>query len=315
MGQSEWLLEQFKQREDLMRSIAYRMLGSINDTDDALQEAWFRLSRADVNGVENLDAWLTTVVGRVCLNMLRSRDRRREEPFGVHVPDPIVTAWDDHDPQAETLLAESVGLALMVVVETLPPAERLAYVLHDMFAVPFDEIGRMLGRSPAAARQLASRARRRVQGDTRVPDADLTTQREIVTAFFAAARDGDFNCLVSLLHPDITLIADGYPAREHDVLTLRGAQRVARASLVGARSGRELYPARVNGGPGAVIVENGTAVSVLGFTVVGDRIVEIDAISDRSRLVRLNLDDVITGNAQLANRVTVCCITCRHTGE
>jgi RNA polymerase sigma factor (sigma-70 family) len=295
MDQSEWLVQQFQDREDLMRSIAYRMLGSIPDTDDALQEVWFRLSRADVDGVENLDAWLTTVVGRVCLNMLRSRARRREEPFGVRVPDPIITEHDP-GPQEEVLLAESVGLALMVVVETLPPAERLAYVLHDMFAVPFDEIGRMLDRSADAARQIASRARRRVHGRARIPDSDLTTQQKVVNAFFAAARDGDFDRLVSLLDPDIELVIDGYHRGGRGFLTLRGAQRVARASLVGARSERELYPAVVNGGPGAVIVEDGTAVSVMGFTVFGERIVEIDALADPVRLATLDLDRIIAAS-------------------
>ncbi|MGH2894586.1 MAG: sigma-70 family RNA polymerase sigma factor [Solirubrobacteraceae bacterium] len=295
MGQSDWLAERFQEREDLMRSIAYRMLGSISDTDDALQEVWVRLSRADVDGVENLDAWLTTVVGRVCLNILRSRARRREEPFGVRVPDPIITGYGDCDPQGEVLLAESVGLALMVVVETLPPPERLAYVLHDMFAVPFDEIGRMLDRSATAARQLASRARRRVQGEANVPDADLTAQQPVVNAFFAAAREGDFERLVSLLDPEITLISDGTPRRAGRSVTIRGAERVARASLIGASSGRELYPAVVNGGPGAVIVENGTAVSIMGFAVVKDRIVEIDAVSDPARLAQLDLAHIITG--------------------
>jgi RNA polymerase sigma factor (sigma-70 family) len=294
MDHSEWLVARFQEREGLMRAIAYRMLGSISETDDALQEVWFRLSRADVDGVENLDAWLTTVVGRVCLNMLRSRARRREEPFGVRVPDPIVILHDDHGPQAEVLLAESVGLALMVVVETLPPPERLAYVLHDMFGVPFEEIGAMLERSPAAARQLASRACRRVQGEANIPDSDLTVQQEVVDAFFAAARDGDFDRLVALLHPDITLISDGTPGRAGGQITLRGAEHVARASLSGARSGRELYPAVVNGGPGAVIVQDGTPVSIMGFTVLAGQIVEIDAVSDPARIARLDLDHIIS---------------------
>jgi RNA polymerase sigma factor (sigma-70 family) len=294
MDQSEWLVARFQEREGLMRAIAYRMLGSISETDDALQEVWFRLSRADVDGVENLDAWLTTVVGRVCLNMLRSRARRREEPFGVRVPDPIITRHDDHGPQAELLLAESVGLALMVVVETLPPPERLAYVLHDMFGVPFEEIGTMLERSPAAARQLASRARDRVQGEANIPDSDLTVQQEVVNAFFAAAREGDFDRLVALLDPDITLISDGTPGRAGAQITLRGAEHVARASLNGARSGRELYPAVVNGGPGAVIVQDGTPVTIMGFAVLAGQIVEIDAVSDPARIARLDLDHIIS---------------------
>ncbi|HEX5194047.1 MAG TPA: RNA polymerase sigma factor SigJ [Solirubrobacteraceae bacterium] len=289
MRDSKWLVERFEERRGLLRAVAYRMLGSLSEADDALQEVWLRLSRSDRSDVENLDAWLTTVVGRVCLNMLRSRERRREELCGVRMPDPIVTGGQALDPAEEVLLAESVGLALLVVIETLTPAERLAFVLHDMFGVSFAEIASMLDRSPAAARQLASRGRRRVHGEARVPDADLAEQRAVVDAFFAAARDGDFDRLVAVLDPDVVLRADGVPAATHVSRILRGADQVARASLAGARSGRTLRPALVNGAPGAVLFEHGRPVSVMGFTVVQGRIVEIDALSDPDRLRRLDL--------------------------
>jgi RNA polymerase sigma factor (sigma-70 family) len=198
MHEREWLAKRFEEHRPRLRAVAYRMLGSLSEADDAVQEAWLRLSRSDTSDVENLGAWLTTVVGRVSLNMLRSRRLRREEPLGVHVPEPIVDRADGTDPEHEALLADSVGLALLVVLETLAPAERLAFVLHDMFAVPFDEIAAIVDRSPGAARQLASRARRRVQGENTVPDADLDTQRELVDAFLAAARDGDFDALVAV---------------------------------------------------------------------------------------------------------------------
>jgi RNA polymerase sigma-70 factor (ECF subfamily) len=287
MNESDWLAERFEERRGRLRAVAYRMLGSLSEAEDALQEVWLRLSRSDTSEVQHLDAWLTTVVGRVCLNMLRTRERRREEPFGVRVPDPIVTDEHGVDPEDETLLAESVGLALLVVIETLTPAERLAFVLHDMFAVSFEEIATILGRSPAAARQHASRARRRVRGEAKIPDADLTVQREVVEAFFAAGREGDFDRLVAVLDPDVVLRADGSPGQPSAVL--RGATAVARASLAGARSGRTLRPVLVNGAPGAVILEHGSPASIMGFTVVQRKIVEIDAIRDPQRLQRLDL--------------------------
>src|SRR6266436_3710909 len=208
MHEHDWLAERFEENRPHLRAVAYRMLGSSAEADDAVQEAWLRLSRSGTSGVENLGGWLTTVVARVCLNMLRSRTSRREEPLGVHVPEPILSREDGIDPEHEALLADSVGLALLVVLETLAPAERLAFVLHDMFAVPFDEIAPIVGRSPAAARQLASRARRRVQGASTVPGADLTRQREVVDAFLAASRAGDFDAPLALLDPDVVLRAD-----------------------------------------------------------------------------------------------------------
>ena len=213
MDEHEWLAEQFEANRTHLRAVAYRMLGSLSEADDAVQEAWLRLSRSDTSGVENLGGWLTTVVARVCLDMLRSRKSRREEPLGAHVPDPMVSREDGIDPEHEALLADSVGLALLVVLETLAPAERVAFVLHDMFDLPFDEIAPIVGRSPTAARQLASRARRRVQGAATVPDADLTRQREVVDAFLAASRGGDFDALLALLDPDVVLRADRAPCR------------------------------------------------------------------------------------------------------
>jgi RNA polymerase sigma factor (sigma-70 family) len=286
MRESDWLAERFQERRGHLRAVAYRMLGSLTEADDALQEVWLRLSRSDASKVENLDGWLTTVVGRVCLNMLRSRERRREEPFGVRVPDPIVTGEHGLDPEEEVLLADSVGLALLVVFETLSPSERLAFVLHDMFAVSYEEIATMLSRSPDAARQLASRARRRVQGEAKVPDADLSEQQEVVDAFFAAARAGDFDGLVAALDPDVVLRAERGGAAGR---VLRGAQAVARASLAGARSGRTLQAALVNGAPGAVAFEHGRPVLIMAFTVVHGKIVEIDGLSDPDRLRRLDL--------------------------
>src|ERR687898_1035615 len=207
MDERDWLAERFEEHRGRLRAVAYRMLGSVSEADDAVQEAWLRLSRSDADEIENLGGWLTTVVGRVALNMLRSRDSRREQPLGVHVPEPIVDRADGTDPEHEALIADSVGLALLVVLETLAPAERLAFVLHDMFAVPFDEIAPIIDRSPEAARQLASRARRRVRAERPVPDADLETQREVVDAFLAAARDGDFDRLVAVLDSGVVVRA------------------------------------------------------------------------------------------------------------
>jgi RNA polymerase sigma-70 factor (ECF subfamily) len=289
----DWLARRFEERRGRLRALAYRMLGSLSEAEDALQEAWLRLSRSDTAAIEQLDAWLTTVVGRICLNMLRSRERRREDLYGAGLPDPIVGDARVLDPESEAVLADSVGLALMVVVETLAPAERLAFVLHDMFAVPYEEIAGIVGRSPAAARQLASRARRRVQGEARVPDASLAVQRSVVDAFFAAARDGDFEALVAALDPDVVLVTDTGSGTPPTVV--RGATAVARSALAGARSGGSPRPALVNGTPGAVVFRGGEPVLVLAFTVARGRIVEIDSINDPERLRRLNLagpDDV-----------------------
>jgi RNA polymerase sigma factor (sigma-70 family) len=291
MDDDEFLAERFEEHRTHLRAVAYRMLGSLSEADDAVQEAWLRLSRSDPNAIENLRAWLTTVVARVSLNVLRSRRSRREEPLGVdvHVPEPIISRADGVDPEHEALLADSVGLALLVVLETLSPAERLAFVLHDMFAVPFDEIAPMVGRTPTAARQLASRARRRVQGAPTVPDADLTRQREVVDAFFAAARGGDFDALVAVLDPDVVLRADGGTLRPDDTRVVRGAEQVARRALIFANLSPYVRPALVNGVAGVVVAPRGRPFSVMAFTVVGGRIVAIDALSDPERLRELDL--------------------------
>ena len=287
MDEREWLAERFEEHRTRLRAVAYRMLGSLSEADDAVQEAWLRLSRSDTSEVDNLGAWLNTVVGRVSLNMLRSRQSRREQPLGVHVPEPIVDRADGTDPEHEAVLADSVGLALLVVLETLTPAERLAFVLHDMFAVPFDEIAEVVDRSPEATRQLASRARRRVQGQNTVPDADLDTQREVVDAFLAAARDGDFDALVAVLDPDVVLRADLGPAgRSREV---RGAAEVAGRALTYSRLDLVVRPALVNGTAGAVSTLDGEPFSVGGFTIRGGKIVEIYFLTDPARLRRLDL--------------------------
>jgi RNA polymerase sigma factor (sigma-70 family) len=285
MDEREWLAERFEEQRARLRAVAYRMLGSLSEADDAVQEAWLRLSRSDADAIEDLGAWLTTVVGRVSLNILRSR--RREEPIGVHVPDPIVDRADGTQPEHEALLADSVGLALLVVLERLSPAERLAFVLHDMFAVPFDEIAPIVGRSPEAARQLASRGRRRVQGENTAPDADLATQREVVEAFLAAARDGDFDRLVAVLDPDVVLRADAGPLPGSG--EVRGAAAVARGALSFSREGLLVQPALINGAVGMVSMRDGQPFSVGGFTIRGRRIVEIDILADPARLRRLDL--------------------------
>src|SRR5918997_156169 len=280
MDEREFLAQQFEEHRTRLRAVAYRMLGSLSEADDAVQETWLRLSRDDADEVENLGGWLTTVVARVALNMLRSRRTRREQPLDVHVPDPIVDAADGTDPEHEALLADSVGLALLVVLETLPPAERLAFVLHDMFAVPFDEIAPILGRSPTAARQLASRARRRVQGEAHVPDADLTLQREVVDAFLAASRDGDFDTLLAALDPDVVLRMDGGALRAGLSREVRGARAVAEQTLTFSRLSPFVRPALVNGAAGVVVAPRGRAFSVMGFTIRGGKIVEIDILAD-----------------------------------
>jgi RNA polymerase sigma factor (sigma-70 family) len=286
MDQHDWLVERFEANRPHLRAVAYRMLGSLGDADDAVQEAWLRLSRADTSGVENLGGWLTTVVARVCLNMLRSRQSRREESLDARIPDPIVSRENGVDPQDDAVLADSVGLALLVVLETLTPAERLAFVLHDMFAVPFDEIAPMLGRSPTATRQLASRARRRVRGSAPAPDADVVRQREVVDAFFAAARGGDFDALVAVLDPDVVARTDGGPGAS---VIVRGAHVVAGRAITFAQPSATLRPALVNGAAGVVITANGRLVSVMAFTVKDGKIVEIDALTDPERLRTLDL--------------------------
>lgn len=286
MHENEWLADRFEEHRTHLRAVAYRMLGSLSDADDAVQEAWLRLSRADTSGVDNLGGWLTTVVARVCLNMLRSRKTRREEAMGVRMPEPIVSREDGIDPEQQALLSDSVGLALLVVLETLSPAERVAFVLHDTFAVPFDEIASILGRSPAAVRQLASRARRRVRGAAPAPDPDLDRQREVVNAFLAAARDGDFDALVAVLDPDVVLRAEGgRPARR----VVEGAKPVAGQALTFAKLSPLARPALVNGAAGVVVISRGQLFSVLAFTVAGGKIVEIDILADRERLQQLDM--------------------------
>ena len=294
MDEHDWLAQQFEENRTHLKAVAYRMLGSMSETDDAVQEAWLRLSRSDTSGVENLRGWLTTVVARVCLDLLRSRRSRREGPLeeplgeslGARVAEPIASRGDGTDPEHEALLADSVGFALLVVLDTLSPAERLAFVLHDMFAVPFEEIAPIVGRSPTATRQLASRARRRVQGATNVPDADLTRQREVVAAFLTAARDGDFDALLAVLDPDVVLRADRAAVQTGAPREVYGAQAVVDTFSGQARAAR---PALVNGAVGAVWAPSGRPRAVLGFTISGGKIVEIDILADPARLRQLDL--------------------------
>ena len=294
MDEQDVLAERFEQDRTHLQAVAYRMLGSVSQADDAVQEAWLRLSRSDTSEVRNLTGWLTTVVARVCLDMLRSRTSRREDPLDVdvHVPDPIVSREDGLDPEQEALLADSVGLAMLVVLETLQPAERLAFVLHDMFAVSFDEIAPMVGRSPSAARQLASRARRRVQGAAAVPDADVRRQREVVDAFLAAARGGDFEALVALLDPDVVLRSDGGDRRPVASALVHGAEAVASRAMTFARGAAIARPVLVNGVAGVVVAPGGRPVAVMGFTVVDDKVVAIDVLADPDRLAELDLGDL-----------------------
>ena len=289
MDDNRQLVAQFEQHRAHLRAVAYRMLGSASEADDALQEAWLRVSRADTDAVQNMGGWLTTVVARVCLNMLRSRKSRREEPLDTNVPDPIISRDERSDPEQEALLADSVGLALLVVLETLTPPERLAFVLHDMFAVPFEEIGPIVDRSPEAARQLASRARRRVRGGTAAPDVDLGRQREVVNAFFAAAREGNFEALVAVLDPDVVLRSDGGTARPAVSVLLRGAETVASRAVTFGRFAPDARPAVVNGVAGAVVAPRGHAFSVMSFTVANGRIAAIDVLVDPDRLRQLDL--------------------------
>jgi RNA polymerase sigma factor (sigma-70 family) len=289
MDERDWLTDQFEVNRTHLRAVAYRMLGSVSEADDAVQESWLRLSRSDTSDVENLRAWLTTVVARVSLDMLRSRKSRREEPLGPRVPEPIVSREDVANPEHEALLADSVGLALLVVLETLSPAERLAFVLHDMFAVPFDEIAPLVERTPAAARQLASRARHRVQGAAPVPDPDVAHQREIVDAFLAAARDGDFDALLAVLDPEVVLRVDRGALRAGAPSEVRGAAAVMEQVRSFARLARSARPALVNGAAGFVVAPRGRPVAVAGFTVAHGRIVEIDLLADPARLRELDL--------------------------
>jgi RNA polymerase sigma factor (sigma-70 family) len=293
MDEQDWLAKRFEEHRSHLRAVAYRMLGSLSEADDAVQETWFRLGRSETSGIKNLGGWLTTVVGRVCLDMLRSRTSRRVvplgEPLGTRVPEPLVSRADGIDPEHEALLADSVGLALLVVLQTLTPAERLAFVLHDMFSVPFEEIAPVVRRSPTAARQLASRARRRVQGEAHVPDVDLATQREVVDAFLAASRDGDFDTLLAVLDPDVVLRIDGGEVRAGLSREVRGARAVAEQTLTFSRLSPFVRPALVNGAAGAVVAPRGRLFSVMGFTIRGGKIVEVDILADPARLSRLDV--------------------------
>ncbi len=286
----EWLTERFEENRTHLQAVAYRMLGSLNEADDAVQEVWLRLNRSDTSGIENLKGWLTTVVGRVCLDMLRSRASRREEPFDMHAPEAIGRSADVSNPEQEALLAESVGLALLVVLETLAPAERLAFVLHDMFDLPFDEIGRITGRSPASARQLASRARRRVQGVPTASRADLVRQREVIEAFLAATRAGDFSALLEVLDPDVVRRVD-VAAQPGATRTVRGAEIVAKGALAGAQRARsaQVALALVNGNVGIVATSQRRLSMAVTFRMREGKIVEIDLITSPARLSQLDL--------------------------
>ena len=290
MDQGEGLLaERFQAHHARLRAVAYQMLGSLSEADDAVQEAWLRVSRAGTGGVDNLGGWLTTVVARVCLDMLRSRAARREEPLGVHLPDPVISQPDVLDPEQEALLADAVGLALLVVLETLAPAERLAFVLHDTFAVPFEEIAAILGRSPAATRQLASRARRRVRASPARPDADLAGQQRAVDAFLAAARNGDLEALVAILDPDVVARADWGKVPVRVPTVLRGARAVAEQALAFAHRAPYGRPALVNGAAGVVVAASARLIAVMGFTVTDGKITEIDILADPERLRHVDL--------------------------
>jgi RNA polymerase sigma factor (sigma-70 family) len=287
-GERDWLTETFQQHRSHLRGVAYRMLGSVSEADDALQEAWLRIRDQDQQSVENMQAWLTTVVGRVCLNMLRARRARREEFSEVHVPDPVVSFDDGVDPEQEAMVAESVGLAMLVVLDALSPPERVAFVLHDVFGVPFADIAAVLHRSEVAAQQLASRARRRMHGSPK-PDRDVGRQREVVDAFFAASRDGDFDALVAVLDPDVELRIDGGALRKEVSLILSGAKAVAAYSSTYARLFPFVRPALVNGAAGAVVAPPGRVFAVMAFTVANGKITQIDALADPERLGQLSL--------------------------
>ncbi len=292
MYDQDWLAARFEANRAHLRGVAYRMLGSLPEADDAVQEAWVRLSRTDTSAVENLQAWLTTVVGRLCLNMLRARTTRRESSLETHLPDPVVSPEDGVDPEQEALLGDSVGLAMLVVLEALTPAERVAFVLHDVFAVPFEDIAPIVGRTPTATRQLASRARRRVQGAPE-PDVDLDGQWAVVDAFLAAAREGDFERLVAVLDPDVVLRSDGGPERPQLASLLHGARAVGEQAMGFRRFVETATRVLVNGIPGGVAWSpDGRPFAVLALTVQRGRIVAIDVLADPDRLERLDLTEV-----------------------
>jgi RNA polymerase sigma-70 factor, ECF subfamily len=294
MSTGDRLAEQFEAHRRHLRGVAYRMLGSASEADDAVQETWIRLGRTDVSVVENLRAWLTTVVARVCLDMLRTRTSRREDPLDTHVPDPVITRADDN-PEGDAMLADSVGLALLVVLEKLEPPERLAFVLHDVFGMTFDEIAPIVDRSPVATRQLASRARRRVQGQAPAPDSDLREQRRVVNAFLAAVQEGNFEALVAVLDPEIVLRADGGAAKGMSRL-VRGAQAVMAQAAAFSKLGLSSQIVLVNGNIGVVSrLPDGRVLSVIGFAIAGGKVVEMDILADPERLSRLDLSAVDSG--------------------
>src|SRR3954447_14085208 len=277
------LANRFDRERPRLRSVAYRIVGSLSDADDAVQEAWLRLQRAEADEIESLEGWLPTVVARICLNILRDRDSHAEEPLDAFMPEPIISTDARDDPEREALLADAVGIALQVVLDALRPAERVAFVLHDMFAVPFDEIAALIERSPEATRQLARRARRRVRGAAPPPDPDLARQRAIVDAYFAASREGDLEALVAVLDPDVVVRNHGRTG----VLELRGAEKVARAAMTARKFAPFVRPALINGAAGAVAFDGDTPFAILAFTVVGDRAVTIDIFNDRELVPRL----------------------------
>ncbi|MFH8789841.1 sigma-70 family RNA polymerase sigma factor [Streptomyces roseoverticillatus] len=292
MDEKTSVTARFEEHRPRLRAVAYRMLGSLAEADDAVQEAWLRLDRTDASEIDNLGGWLTTVVGRICLNLLRSREQRREDPLEIRIPDPVISREEGAagaDPEQEALLVDSVGLAMLVVLQSLAPAERLAFVLHDMFHVPFDDIAPLIEKTTAATRQLASRARRRVQGAAPAPDPDLARQRAAVDAFFAAARDGDFEALVSVLDPDVVLRSDGGTARTGLSVLIRGARTVAAQATSWGKLSPFARPALINGMAGVVVVPQKRPVSVMAFTVVEGRITTIEVLADPQRLGQLDL--------------------------
>lgn len=289
LGDMDDATARFEAQRPRLRAIAYRMLGSLSDADDAVQETWLRFDRTDTSDVSNLSGWLTTVVARVCLNLIRAREAKREDPLAdTHVPDPVITS-ESGDPEHEALLSDAVGLALQVVLDSLAPPERLAFVLHDMFAVPFDDIAPLVEKSPAATRQLASRARRRVSGSAPVPDPDLDRQRVAVDAYLAAARDGDFDALVAVLAPEVVLRADGGQARARISTVVRGAHDVAGQAVLSRRMVPFARPALINGAAGIVAVAGDRVIAVMGFTVVDGTIAAIDVLVDPDRLATLDI--------------------------
>ena len=296
MDQADWLAERFEQHRPRLRAVSYRMLGSLTEADDAVQEAWLRLSGADTSVVEDLGAWLTTVVARICLNSLRSRKTRREDPVGAHIPDPIVTAVNAVGPEDEAMIADSVGLALLIVLDTLAPAERLAFVLHDVFDMPFEQIASILDRSEPATRQLASRARRRLSA-TPTPEADLAEQWELVDAFLAAARDGDFDRLLAVLDPDVVRRVDAGATSPGVPLIAHGAQAVASGALSFQKLGYVSRRVLINGGPGVVSFAGEQPVSVVGFTIAGGRIAQMDILTDPVRVRQLDLAAIAAAGA------------------